>query len=74
MKIELTNIQAVTLCLYLESIRENINRKDFNNINEQLFLAAEKAFNDQIPFSSIQDSVIEEVDMLHEIYNQKKNN
>ncbi len=74
MKIELTNIQAVTLSLYLESIKDNINRKDFNNINEQLFLAAEKAFNDQIPFSSIQDSVIEEVDMLHEIYNQKNNN
>jgi len=73
-KIELTNTQAVVLSLYLESIREKIELKVTKNINEHLFLSAEKAFSTQIPFNEIQDEVSEELDKLHEIYNKKNNN
>jgi len=73
-KIELTNIQAVVLSLYLESIREKIELKVAKNINEHLFLSAEKAYSTQIPFSDIQGEVSEELDQLHDIYNQKNNN
>ena len=37
-------------------------------------MAAEKAFSTQIPFSDIQTEVSDELDKLHEIYNQKNNN
>ncbi len=67
-------MQAVVLSLYLESIREKINDKPAKNINEHLFLDAEKSFSTQIPFSDIQTEVIDELDALHEIYNQKNNN
>ena len=40
----------------------------------RIFLQAEKVFSTQIPFADIQDQVIEELDALHEIYNQKNNN
>lgn len=73
-KIELTNMQAVVLSLYLESIREKIELKVAKNINEHLFLSAEKAYSTQIPFSDIQGEVSEELDQLHDIYNQKNNN
>lgn len=73
-KIELTNMQAVVLSLYLESIREKIELKVAKNINEHLFLSAEKAFSTQIPFNDIQEEVSDELDALHEIYNKKNNN
>ena len=72
--IKLDNIQAIVLALYLESLKEGIEKKTVNNINEQIFLQAEKVFSTQIPFAEIQDQVIEELDALHEIYNQKNNN
>ncbi len=72
--IKLDNIQAIVLALYLESLKEGIEKKTVNNINEQIFLQAEKVFSTQIPFADIQDQVIEELDQLHEIYNKKQNN
>ena len=72
--IKLDNIQAIVLALYLESLKEGIEKKTVNNINEQIFLQAEKVFSTQIPFAEIQDQVIEELDQLHEIYNKKQNN
>ncbi len=73
-KIELTNMQAVVLSLYLESILEKVELKVAKNLNEHLFLSAEKAFSTQIPFSDIQTEVSDELDAMHEIYNQKNNN
>jgi hypothetical protein len=67
-------MQAVVLSLYLESIREKISQKVTNNLNEHLFLDAEKTFSTQIPFSDIEKEVSDELDALHEIYNQKNNN
>tara|TARA_R110001599_G_scaffold100131_2_gene256506 strand:+ start:1098 stop:1325 length:228 start_codon:yes stop_codon:yes gene_type:complete len=72
--IELENIQAAVLLLYLESLKEGIIKKPINNVNEMVFLDAESAFNRQVPLADIQDSVIEELDMLHEIYSKKQNN
>ncbi len=73
-KIQLTNMQAVVLSLYLESIREKVELKVAKNLNEHLFLSAEKEFSTQIPFNEIQGEVSEELDQLHEIYNKKNNN
>jgi hypothetical protein len=67
-------MQAVVLSLYLESIREKLSKKVTNNLNEHLFLDAEKTFSTQIPFSDIEKEVSDELDALHEIYNQKNNN
>jgi len=72
--IELENIQAAVLLLYLESLKEGIIKKPINNVNEMVFLDAESAFSRQVPLADIQDSVIEELDMLHEIYSKKQNN
>tara|TARA_B100000575_G_scaffold9126_1_gene6739 strand:- start:13 stop:240 length:228 start_codon:yes stop_codon:yes gene_type:complete len=72
--IKLEKIHAIVLALYLESLRDGIEKRTIKNINEQIFLSAEKKFSTQIPFSEIQDEVIEELDALHEIYSQKQNN
>ena len=69
--IELTKMQAVVLSLYLESLKDKIELIPMKNINEALFLDAEKAYSSQIPFNNIEDEVIDELDQLHEIYNQK---
>ena len=67
-------MQAAVLSLYLESIREKVALKVAKNINEHLFLSAEKAFSTQIPFPDIEGEVSDELDALHEIYNKKNNN
>ena len=72
--IKLEKIHALVLALYLESLRDGIEKRTIKNINEQIFLAAEKKFSTQIPFSEIQDEVIEELDALHEIYSKQQNN
>ena len=70
--IQLEKMEAAVLALYLESLREGIEKKPINNLNEQIFLAAEKNFSTQIPFEDIQDEVINELDQLHEIYSKKQ--
>tara|TARA_R100001460_G_scaffold22856_1_gene46395 strand:+ start:703 stop:930 length:228 start_codon:yes stop_codon:yes gene_type:complete len=72
--IKLEKIHAIVLALYLESLREGIEKRTIKNINEQIFLAAELKFSTQIPFSEIQDEVIDELDFLHEIYEKKQKN
>tara|TARA_R110000782_G_scaffold190521_1_gene280385 strand:+ start:1161 stop:1364 length:204 start_codon:yes stop_codon:yes gene_type:complete len=67
-------MQAVVLSLYLESLKDKIELIPMKNINEALFLDAEKAYSSQIPFNNIEDEVIDELDQLHEIYNQKNKN